>query len=125
MIFWRLLYLIVWIWQGPQNCLGWILSKGEKRSHIGPAGFKYHLTTWWIPCVVLGRYIFIKESGFIRYGYGKSTISVILGPFFLILVSIPSFLLLVCSNEFYYFSYWATKWSLRIGNKTKNYKVRF
>ena len=118
MILWRLLYGLIWIWQGPQNCLGWILSRGEREPHIGPAGFKFYLTGWWIPCVVLGQYVFVKEPGLTRFGYGKSTLSIIFGPLFLLIVSIPSFLLMIC-GQYYYLLYWATKWSLRVGSKRK------
>ena len=114
---WKILYWIIWIWQAPQNIIGFLASlRLRSRIKIGPAGFKYiYSPGLWFPIVVLGEYIFIKEPGLCRYGYGRSILSMILGPLFLFLVSIPGFIIVLTGNELWYMYFYANRWSMKLG----------
>lgn len=118
----RIIYLLFWIWQLPQNILGFLLVR-EERQHIGPAGFKYHyVPKWWIPCVCLGEYLFVSTPGLTRFAYGRGVLSVIFGPLYLFVIAIPSFLVLVIGrNEYYYLGFYATRWAMKLGSR-KPYK---
>jgi len=114
---WKIIYWIIWIWQLPQNLLGLIASlRIRKKMKIGPAGFKYFLTPGiWLPVIVLGEYIFVKEPGLCRYGYGRSILSLILGPLFLLLVSLPGLIIVLSGNEIWYMCFYANRWSMKLG----------
>ena len=118
---WIIIYWLIWIWQLPQNILGVILKLCTKGSQkIGPAGFKYIYSPGFVfPVIVLGEYIFVKDPGLCKYGYGRSILSMIMGPLFLPLVSIPSFFIVLTGNELWYMYFYANRWSMKLGGVIK------
>lgn len=103
-------YLLLWIWQLPQHILGILMLLYWKITKSIHKVEKYkHTTVWWLyhksfPGVSLGNYIFINKM--LRYRdddpyydpfvvpheYGHSIQSRMLGPLYLIVVGIPSFM---------------------------------
>lgn len=135
---------LLWIWQLPQNCIGWLYSKCAVYTDCYDGIFVYYA-----PCfragVSLGEYIIldpvyfnalneviITENYFmktVKHEYGHTKQSKYLGWFYLILVGIPS----VIRNIRYrinihkepgkisdlynwYYSGYPEKWADKLGN---------
>ena len=113
----RILYIIVCIWQFPQILFGFILARFYTR-HIGPAGFKFvNLRSSWIPGFSLGEYLFIGNPRLTRFMYGRGVLSRIFGPLFFPIITLPTFLVGLTGSEFYFFQLYATRWSMKLGKK--------
>ena len=91
-----------YIWQLPQNLLGWLLSRGYKNIK-GVEGVKiYEKSGKHIYGVSLGDYIVFGGSYHTHtddlHEYGHHIQSVVLGPLYLLIVGIPSVLFNVISR---------------------------
>lgn len=87
--------IILYIWQLPQNLLGLIMLliyKHEKIYYIHK-GRKFYYTKEMPSGISLGNYIIMnredKKEG-MKHEYGHTIQSRILGPFYLIIIGIPS-----------------------------------
>ena len=87
-----------WTWGLPQTLIGFVLyCIHRKRPH-----FVYHgciVTRWQIPgSLGVGMFLFVNDAHYRRdpqvliHEFGHSVQSVILGPLFLLIMGIPSFL---------------------------------
>lgn len=93
-----MLKFLLWIWQLPQNLVGWIYLKTLKQvykrtwesSDLGRIGY---YDVFRNGSVSLGNYIFIAWSRpeTIRHEYGHQRQSRYLGPLYLLLIGLPSF----------------------------------
>ena len=111
-----IIYVLFWVWQLPQNVLGWLLSARHRNRHIGPAGFKYIHSDGWIPCMCLGEYLFIGPSSLVRFAYGRGVLSVIFGPLYLPFISLPA-IFVSLFGRYYYMAHYSTRWALKIGKR--------
>ncbi|MBQ0064262.1 MAG: hypothetical protein KBT48_00725 [Firmicutes bacterium] len=126
--------LIQWTWALPQTLIGLILYfLYRKNSH-----FSYHgsvVTLWDKPgSISLGFFLFLCADPYpnvrahtlepmIVHEYGHSIQSLLLGPFYLLIIGLPSFLwanLKVChtyrkKNNLSYFSLYTETWANKLG----------
>lgn len=93
----KLLYILIqWIWGFPQNLAGLFVFLSQKRENR-EGNYHAALVTRWDhkDSLSLGMFLFIGKGlgmRIIRHEYGHSIQSMILGPFYLIVVGIPSVL---------------------------------
>lgn len=125
--------ILLYIWQLPQNLIGLILLlfyKHEKEYHR-LNGRTFYYTDEMRSGISLGNYIIMrredKEDG-MKHEYGHSIQSRYLGPFYLILIGLPSILwniidsLIVTRLVGYEKSYWIyysmpwEAWADKLGN---------
>ena len=125
----KLLFIIIqWIWGFPQNLAGlfvFLFQKYEYRE----GNYNTALVTRWnrTDSLSLGMFIFIgkgRDMRIVRHEYGHSIQSMILGPFYLIAVGIPS--VLWChlpalakqwkSGKVSYFSRYPENWADSLGH---------
>lgn len=118
-------FVLNWIWQLPQNCLG-LLYKNITNAKSLPNKFNTvcKLYTNVLSCSVsLGRYVFLsetaqKDNSRIEHEFGHCKQSILLGPFYIIIVSIPSFIwdILYCfipyiNKKYSYYDFYTEKWA--------------
>jgi hypothetical protein len=107
---------MIWLWQLPQNVIGFIVS------HFLPFdGDAYRHNGKW--SVALGEYVIVSRYApelTIQHEYGHVSQSRLLGPLYLIVVGVPSFIMAtltlcgVLSSERYY-DRWPENWADRLG----------
>lgn len=127
------LYRIVqWTWGFPQTLCGFFkYLKLKKCKH---EEFHGAIVTRWPQRggISLGMYTFIEESDqrydeIIHHEYGHTIQSLILGPLYLIVIGLPSFIWcnlpyfrkLRCDKHIDYSKLYCEKWADRIGMKVK------
>ena len=129
-MFTRLLfYLIQWTWGLPQNLAGffvWIIEKcwGSGKSEV----YKNTVVTHWKKdkSLSLGMFLFLGYGAgerLLKHEYGHSIQSLILGPVYLMVIGIPSYLwcnVPVCGKKWRegkvsYYSVWHERWADRCG----------
>ena len=124
-----LYYIIQWTWGLPQNLIGlviWLGCKGERCESFHGAA----VTRWRVRrgSLGLGMFLFLTKRAdrkVLVHEYGHSVQSLILGPLFLPVVGIPSFLwagLRVCQNyrarrKKSYYSFYPERWANALGQK--------
>lgn len=118
--------LILGLWQLPQNICGRIYKKLIKKDIISQvndsSGYTVYLTKTNRGGVTLGEYIFVYQkytdlSRVIQHETGHVKQSRILGPFYLLVIGLPSIVHAalhrsLCKNDNYYHFYtekWANK----------------
>ena len=82
-----------WIWQFPQNIVGWIYLKTRKLAYHQTYDNKVeYYDVFSGGSVSLGDYIFIAypTSETIHHEYGHHRQSLMLGPLYLLLIGLPS-----------------------------------
>lgn len=114
--------LVLWLWQFPQNLLGFIIIK------LGKANKYYHITNiYTCHCfyagVSLGKYIIfdnrcITEDNNIKHEMGHQKQSLYLGWLYLIIIGIPSVIgnLIYRIKKFKYYELPWEKWADKLGN---------
>lgn len=122
---------ISWLWQLPQNILGLVMKgilcgiSSINRRYYNNMSFSAELiVVYGLPgCISLGNYIFINTKATIKHidhEFGHHIQSVMLGPFYLIVVGIPSFIH-ACLYPKYtknkdYYSFWTERWANKLGD---------
>lgn len=87
--------VVLFIWQLPQNILGFFLSLGGKK--IDVVGGKVYVKSFFFnSSASLGNFIIIdsrrfKTDAIIKHAQGHQKHSLYLGPMYLLIVGIPSF----------------------------------
>lgn len=111
--------LLLWIWQLPQNLVGWILTFTAKKENV------YYCS--WMPkktAVSLGNYIFFAKDFFSWRVYlhelGHQKQSMYLGPLYLIVIGIPSVIRIAYAKVFkksikWYYGGFPEDWADRLG----------
>ena len=115
MMLWKILYGVVWIWQFPQNIIGWFMALGKTR-HVGPAGFKFVGVGKEGIGFCLGEYLF-TGGGITRFIYGRGILSRKFGPLYLPLIPLPTLLLIMFGGESLVMNFPPTKWAMKYGRK--------
>ena len=116
--------VLLYIWQLPQNLLG-LIVKAITRSQKTATGhyyWKYHSG------LSLGRYVFVNERASIetiRHEGGHQKQSLYLGPFYLLIIGVPSFMWAslrhfgLFKNRSYY-SFYTAKWADNLAGIERN-----
>ena len=118
--------ILLWIWQLPQNILGFIVSRFSKKEIINGVTVYYkHLMH---SGVSLGNYIIMDDRDDINYYYypdvahehGHQLQSLYLGPLYLIVIGLPSVIGNLVSRIFHKDSKWYynqpwEKWADKLG----------
>ena len=107
--------LALYVWQLPQNLLGWGIKTVLRLKNEGNG--IYHWKAW--IGLSLGDYIFVNAQAsdlMVRHEAGHRRQSVMLGPLYLFVVGLPSFLwaLLRTDGLFQdkdYYSFYTEKWA--------------
>lgn len=127
MIFWKILYWTTWMWQFPQNIIGWLISRKSEFRRLFPGGAQVYRKSWEWPVLVLGNYIFLSKDAYggplTRYSYGRWLQSLILGPLYFPVILIPSLIWLAqCKNEYYFMEFYTESWARRLIKKDRKRK---
>ena len=114
--------IILYIWQLPQNLLGWLLTRvmaPGKTYRYQDARILLSARMW--GGISLGRYIILSatawEPDIDLHEWGHSRQSRLLGPFYLFAVGIPSLLWAVWwrpGRKRGYFSFFTERWADRL-----------
>lgn len=112
-------YFLLWIWQLPQNIIGLICtirhSKKEKcDTNDGEVVTIYYHDSFWRSAVSLGNYIIAdklygKDTEMVNHEHGHQIQSRIFGPFYLIIIGLPS-LIGNLVHRIYRFQYYKQPW---------------
>lgn len=117
-------FVLDWVWQLPQNLVGVIYGACIKKDKYksNPYGDCVIYTKYHIGAVTLGKYIFLwrfssNKDFTIKHEYGHVKQSKILGPFYLLVIGLPSIIWAwlndkIAPNKSYYWFYteaWANK----------------
>lgn len=123
---WRILYILSWIWQCPQNIIGWLIVRKKQPRRLLPGGVKlYCIEDMIIPSLVMGEYIIVnkemyKTTSFVRHLFGHFLQSFRLGPLYLFIIFIPSvFWVFLCPKENYYMEFYTEKWANKLSAKKR------
>lgn len=129
-----LLQVLLWIWQLPQNLIGFVLAAyirnngGQRRIYCIKIKDKthevrfVHLRTF-PGGITLGEYIIIGgkwDESDVRHEYGHVRQSLYLGPLYLFVVGIPSLLWAWYWNPsrgVSYYSFYTEKWAEKLGSE--------
>ena len=127
----QIIYRIIqWTWGFPQTLCGYL--KYKKLSNLPHEEYKGSIVTRWNQRggVSLGMYIFIENNDarkeeLIRHEYGHTIQSLILGPLYLLVIGIPSYIW--CNTSYFknkrinkkidYDSLFCEKWASHLGDK--------
>ena len=136
-----MIQFLLWIWQLPQHLLALILIRvtGATKTFQPQTGIEY----WFykpknrfgefISSVSLGNYIILKKKNetTVKHEHGHSKQSAIFGPFYLLLVGIPSVLFnnlwdrcfhkswSIEERQKWYYSRYPEKWADLLGGVTR------
>jgi len=124
---WKLiLSILAYIWQLPQNITGIIFRLFYKQSNIlyykdravrvcksFPGGISLGNT------IIVKRYPYNTDTwNTVKHEWGHTRQSLYLGPFYLIVIGIPSMIWAACYNgpEEGYYEFFTEKWADKLGN---------
>lgn len=122
----RLLHIVLYAWQLPQNLLGLLILlalKGETRHRLG--SIRFYFLDAFPGGITLGEYIIVgtKQELTVRHEFGHVLQSRMLGPLYLFVVGLPSLIhawlngyIGCCSrHEEGYYHFYTEKWADRLG----------
>jgi hypothetical protein len=106
--------LLLYLWQLPQNLIGFFIIKIMKAEKTGQQGITYYVCPLFRSGVSLGNYIIfdnrIYVSGFsIKHEKGHQKQSLYLGWFYLLLIGLPSIIGNIL-RRFFEFNYYRLPW---------------
>lgn len=123
----NIINILLFIWQLPQIILGWIVSLFFKC----PKTLKYKDSTIRI-CpkfpggISLGKTVIVKKGPYskdtwntVKHEYGHTIQSKYLGPLYLLIIGIPSFLwagYTLINKRVNYYKFYTEKWADKLGN---------
>ena len=122
-----ILKILLWIWQLPQNIIGFIISRFAREEDDGV----FTKMNFFGSGVCLGEYIILERKNFIfeiniLHEKGHRVQSRILGPLYLLIVGLPSLLRNLIDRKFHkswpyckraswYYSGFPEKWADKLG----------
>ena len=120
-----LYYFIQFTWGIIQNIIGLLLCLILKINNCKTRKYKNAIVTYWHNHygLSLGMFIFVSTDNerLLKHEYGHSIQSLILGPFYLIIVGIPSLVWALLFNNYRknrninYYSFKIEKWADKLG----------
>ena len=122
-------YFLQFTWGIIQNAIGLLLFLILKTSNTRK--FNYSLLCNWkhSSSLSLGIFIFLGNDRLFFHEYGHSIQSAILGPFYLLIIGIPSFIWATCFkkyrkiNNIDYYSFYTERWANYLANKYLNTNI--
>lgn len=117
------LWVILWVWQLPQNLAGLLyklILRGEKRM-LSQRGSFFYVAPTMSGGVSLGNFIFLSERSGLRepvydHEFGHCIQSRILGPLYLLTIGICSGIhALTYNGTGNYYTFWTEKWANKLG----------
>ena len=108
--------VLLFIWQLPQNIIGYILSRGKQKIELSN-GTVYYL--WKGPgSISLGQYVIVMDERAVPHEAGHCAQSRILGPFYLLVIGLPSLIWCILHtytrlNSVDYYSFYTEAWAER------------
>jgi len=116
--------IIKYIWQLPQNLIGVIYKSLFATDSIHETEDYEVLAHNNKGCVTLGRYIFVSpyvNSTIIQHETGHVKQSLILGPFYLLVIGLPSLVHAAvhkkwCPSTLNYYHFYTEKWANKLAN---------
>lgn len=125
-VFNHIKHILLEIWQLPQNIVGLLFLlfiQGEKRHKLNNINFYYSIN--FPGGITLGEFIIVgsKQELTIKHEYGHVLQSRILGPFYLLIIGLPSLLhawlsdyIGCCDNNILgYYHFYTEKWANKLG----------
>ena len=112
----------LFIWQLPQNILGFILSRGCEKAVSG--GVAYY--RWKGPgSISLGDFIIVSSPSVLPHELGHRKQSMMLGPLYLLVIGLPSLIWCILHtytslNRLDYYSFYTEAWAEHNASKTRN-----
>ena len=120
--------MIKYLWQLPQNVLGWIVMK-IVRAEFHCKCKEADVYVWKVRGgMSLGKYIFVPEGvglQYIQHEYGHTVQSNYLGWFYLLVIGLPSLVWAGCfegyrkKHNVSYYSFYTEKWANKLGGIDK------
>jgi hypothetical protein len=122
----RIFDLLLWLWQAPQNLLGlafWLYWRKDIAVVCHDRGRRFCIVPTFPSGISLGDTIIVKygflqdEKGW-NHEFGHSLQSVILGPFYLLIIGLPSLLWAWWwrpGRGVDYYAFFTEKWADRLG----------
>jgi hypothetical protein len=137
-VFYTLYWILQWTWGLPQNLLGLFLALKHRRCKkewYHGALVTYHKERW--GGISLGMFILIKENAGENWiheakihEYGHSIQSLILGPLYLLVIGLPSFLWCKATGNIIfghvneYYEFYPESWANSLGQHVTGQKMR-
>lgn len=126
----RILSILLWIWQAPQNVVGLVFRLIYGWTAILFRGVDVVVSSRFPGGISLGRTIIVKRPYLDNpdtwnHEYGHTRQSLYLGPFYLLVVGIPSLLWAwywTPSRSVSYYSFYTEKWADRLGGVIRKEK---
>lgn len=122
---------VLWIWQAPQNLLGWTISRFCRYETEREGAEVYTKFSFFNSGVSLGKYVILQRNLYIMpenvlHELGYSRQSLYLGPLYLLAVGVPSLVRNVWDRLFHkgwgyakrkdwYYSGYPENWADRLG----------
>lgn len=108
--------IILFVWELPQNIIGFILSIGKERARYDE---NTYCCRWNGPgSISLGRYIIVSDENALPHEAGHRKQSMMLGPLYLVIIGIPSLIWCIlhsCTRlrALDYYSFYTEAWAER------------
>ena len=116
--------VLMYIWQLPQHIVGLLLSliyKEEYRIKIDDISERY--CPKFSGGISLGNYVFVSRAyeNMVKHEYGHTKQSKILGPLYLLIIGIPSFIWAALYNGEAkgYYKFYTERWADKLGGVTR------
>ena len=126
----KLLRILLWVWQLPQNIVGVIygailLSRAEV--FVVDRGVEYNIVPSFPGGISLGEYVivnayFLDNPHMWLHEYGHCRQSAILGPLYLLAIGLPSLIwaALYKPEKGNYYDFYTEKWADKLGGVNRN-----
>lgn len=126
----RILSILLWIWQAPQNVVGLVFRLIYGWTAILFRGVDVVVSSRFPGGISLGRTIIVKRPYLDNpdtwnHEYGHTRQSLYLGPFYLFVVGIPSLLWALYwtpDRSVSYYAFYTEKWADRLGGVIRKEK---
>ena len=121
-----MLKFILFLWQLPQNIVGFIIFTICKLLKRDSIMYKDKITTLWLfdGGLSMGMFVFVHrnyDENLIKHEYGHTIQSLYLGPLYLFIIGIPSLIWAGLFKEYRrknrisYYSFYPEKWAEKLG----------
>ena len=122
--------LLLLVWELPQKLLGSLIIKLSKAEKIGEYKDADVYNWQWVGGLSLSTHIFVPfeffdnyawETNYVKHEYGHTIQSKMLGPLYLIVIALPSFLWAWLGKKYRkeknvsYYSFYTEKWAEKLG----------
>ena len=119
--------VLLQVWQLPQNLVGlvfgWFLKEKRRHSNLPglPEGIRLVTASNMYGGISLGNFVYCRQPVYdrmVRHEYGHCRQSRILGPFYLLVIGLPSLLWALWwtpGRSVGYYSFYTERWADRLG----------